>query len=329
VVVFRQAATRFPVSDCGFHKKEDGGQRVDFGLRIYHFVLRDFESVERRVGTAHQESREIEMSDYDLKSMLEKLREKRPLVHNITNYVVMNFTANTLLAMGASPVMAHAVDEVEEMVSLASVLVINIGTLSKHWIESMLRAGKRANAIGVPVIIDPVGSGATSLRTDTFRNLVGELKLTVVRGNASEILSIASNSIQTKGVETAHGAEQALETAREVAKEIGSVVAITGPVDLITDGNSVIRCYNGHPLLGSVTGTGCAATTAIAAFAGIATDPLKASAAGLAFFGLAGELAGAEASSPGSFMISLLDALYEITPEEFQTKSRLEEGCFA
>lgn len=266
------------------------------------------------------------MPGYDLKSLLEKLREKRPLVHNITNYVVMNFTANTLLAMGASPVMAHAIDEVEEMVSLASSFVINMGTLSREWIESMLKAGKRANELGVPIVLDPVGSGATSLRTETFRNLVKELKLTVVRGNGSEILSIASDSIKTKGVETAHGAEEALETARAVAKEIGSVAAITGPVDLVTDGNKVIRCYNGHPLLGSVTGTGCAATTTIAAFTSLTADPLEAASAGLAFFGLAGEVAGARAKSPGSFMVALLDALYEITPHEFQEKARLEES---
>jgi hydroxyethylthiazole kinase len=265
------------------------------------------------------------MVAYDLKFLLEKLRSKRPLVHNITNYVVMNFTANTLLAMGASPVMAHAKEEVEEMVSFANAFVINIGTLSEHWIESMLRAGRKANELGVPVILDPVGSGATSLRTKTFRQLVKELKLAVVRGNASEILSVASDAIKTKGVDAAHDAEQALETAREVAKEIDSVVAITGSVDLVTDGEKVIRCYNGHPLLGSVTGTGCAATTTIAAFAGVTTDPLEATSAGLAFFGLAGELAGAKAKSPGSFMIYLLDALYEVTPEEFQRKARLEE----
>ncbi len=264
------------------------------------------------------------MVEYDLKSLLEKLRDEKPLVHNITNYVVMNFTANTLLAMGASPVMAHAADEVEEMVSLASALVINIGTLSKHWIESMLKAGRRANELGVPIILDPVGSGATSLRTNTFRNLVKELRLSVVRGNGSEILSIASDSIRTKGVETAHGAEQALETAREVATEIDSVAAITGPVDLITDGKRVIRCSNGHPMLGSVTGTGCAATVTIAAFASVTNDPLEATAAGLAFFGLAGEHAGTKTSSPGSFIVSLLDALYEITPAEFQAQARLE-----
>jgi len=263
------------------------------------------------------------MVGYDFRSLLEKVRSEKPLVHNITNYVVMNFTANALLAMGASPVMAHAFNEVEEMVSLASALVINIGTLSEKWIESMLTAGKRANALGVPIILDPVGSGATSLRTDTFRSLVTKLKLSIVRGNGSEILSIASDSVTTKGVETSHPADEALATAKKVAEEIDSVVAVTGEVDLITDGKKTIRCYNGHPLLASVTGTGCAATTTIAAFSAVTADPLEAAATGLAFFGLAGELAGARAKSPGSFMTLLLDALYEITPEQFQAKARV------
>jgi hydroxyethylthiazole kinase len=266
------------------------------------------------------------MVDYDLKSLLEELKRKRPLIHNITNYVVMNFTANTLLAMGASPVMAHAVDEVEEMVSLATALVINIGTLSRQWLESMFKAGKRANELGLPVVLDPVGSGATSFRTHAFRTLVKELKLSVVRGNPSEILSIISEHGKTRGVETSHGAEDALEAAKTVAKEINSVAAITGPVDIVTDGEKIIRCHNGHPLLGLVTGTGCAATAAIAAFNSTTTDSLEAATAGLAFFGLAGEFAGEKANSPGSFMIALLDALHEITPQEFQEKARLEEG---
>jgi hydroxyethylthiazole kinase len=150
--------------------------------------------------------------------------------------------------------------------------------------------------------------------------------MSVVRGNPSEILSIGSDYVRTKGVETAHGAEEALEAAKTVAKEIDSVAAITGPADLVTDGERVIRCYNGHPLLGLVTGTGCAATAAIAAFNSITSDSIEAAAAGLAFFGLAGELAGAKANSPGSFVVSLLDALHEITPQEFQEKARLQEG---
>jgi hydroxyethylthiazole kinase len=266
------------------------------------------------------------MVEYDLKSLLQKIRDERPLVHNITNYVVMNFTANTLLAMGASPVMAHAVNEVEEMTSLARALVINIGTLSNPWIEAMFLAGKKANKLGVPIILDPVGSGATSLRTKTFRRLADDLKLAIVRGNASEILSISSSDVTTKGVDAVHDVEHASATARNMARQLGCVVAITGPVDLITDGERVIRCKNGDTMLGRVTGTGCAATTTIGAFAAVSRNPLEAASAGLAYFGLAGELAAAKAQSPGSFMIFLIDSLYDITPEEFQKRARLEEG---
>jgi hydroxyethylthiazole kinase len=266
------------------------------------------------------------MENYDLRSLLRKIRDKKPLIHNITNYVVMNFTANSLLAMGASPVMAHAVEEVEEMVSLAKALVINIGTLSESWIKAMFLAGQKANQLGVPIVLDPVGSGATTLRTETFKRLISELKITIVRGNASEILSISSSKGTTKGVDAVHDVEHASQTAREMADQLGCAVAITGPVDLITDGSKVIRCRNGHPLLGRVTGTGCAATTTIAAFAAVTKDPLEAASAGLAFFGLAGEIAAQRAKSPGSFMIALLDALNDITPDDFQAKARIEEG---
>jgi hydroxyethylthiazole kinase len=266
------------------------------------------------------------MALYDLRSLLERVRKERPLVHNITNYVVMNFTANTLLAMGASPVMAHAVNEVEEMVSLARAFVINIGTLSEHWIEAMLKGGRKANALGIPVILDPVGAGATLLRTRTFAVMTGELKLAVVRGNASEILSLASEEVRTKGVEAIHGVEEAAVTAGETARRIKTVVAITGPVDVITDGDRVIRCRNGHPLLSTVTGTGCAATTSIAAFAAVTANALEAAAAGLAFFGLAGEVAARRARAPGSFQVALVDALYEIIPDELQAGARLERG---
>jgi hydroxyethylthiazole kinase len=265
------------------------------------------------------------MHNDNLKRLLIKIREERPLVHNITNYVVMNFTANTLLAMGASPVMAHALNEVEEMVSLARALVINIGTLSDQWINAMFLAGKMANSRGLPVVLDPVGSGATSLRTATARKMVRELKLTVLRGNASEILSIASAGTLTKGVDALHDVEEVAEIAKATAKEINSVVAITGEVDLITNGTRVIRCRNGHPLMGKVTGTGCAATAAIAAFAAVTQDAMEAAAAGLAFFGLAGEMAAKTSQSPGSFMIALIDSLYNINPESFQAKARLEE----
>jgi len=263
-----------------------------------------------------------------LRELLERLRRERPLVHNITNYVVMNFTANTLLAMGASPVMAHAIEEVEEMVSLARALVLNIGTLSGEWIEAMVRAGKRANARGIPVVLDPVGSGATRLRTETSRRLCQEVRLSVVRGNASEILSLEDAASRPQGVDTVHAVDQAARAARTLARRTGAVVAVTGDVDRITDGERRILCRNGHPLLGRVTGTGCAATAVIAAFAGVAGDPMRAAAAGLAFFGLGGEIAASRTRSPGSFMISLIDALYEIGPQDLQAGARLEEASF-
>jgi hydroxyethylthiazole kinase len=266
------------------------------------------------------------MRNMDLKGLLTRIREEKPLVHNITNYVVMNFTANTLLAMGASPVMAHAPNEVEEMVSLARALVINIGTLSDPWIEAMLLAGITANAKGLPIVFDPVGSGATSLRTRTTRRIVQELKPAIIRGNASEILSIGSSGTVTKGVDSLHDVDQVAEMAKATARQTGSVVAVTGKVDLITDGTRVIRCRNGHALMGRVTGTGCAATATIAAFAAVTPNALEAAAAGLAFFGLAGEMAADKSQSPGSFMIALIDALYNMTPEDLQARALLEVG---
>jgi len=266
------------------------------------------------------------MVNFDAGSLLSKIRAEKPLVHNITNYVVMNFTANALLAMGASPVMAHARNEVEEMVSLAKALVINIGTLSDAWVESMLLAGRKANELQIPIVLDPVGSGATTFRTSAFKRLTREIQPTIVRGNASEILSISSATVTTKGVDAAHDVEHASDTARKMAKQLECVVAITGPVDLITDGNRVIRCRNGDAMMGKITGTGCAATATIGAFAGVTNNALEAASAGLAFFGLAGEIAAERAKAPGSFMIALLDSMYEIEPEQFQARALLEEG---
>jgi hydroxyethylthiazole kinase len=249
------------------------------------------------------------------------LREKKPLIHNITNYVVMNYTANALLAMGASPVMAHAQNEVEDMVSFAGALVLNIGTLTDDWIASMVKAGIKASALGTPIILDPVGSGATPLRTNSARQIIDQTKIRVIRGNASEILSLRHENSKTKGVDSIHSVDEAAATARILAEELQTTLAITGPVDLITDGQRVVRVSNGHPLMGYVTGTGCTATTAIGAFLAVDSDPVSATATALAFFGLAGEVAGQSASAPGSFMIRMLDALYTITPDE------LREGC--
>ena len=246
---------------------------------------------------------------------LKVLREKKPLVHNITNFVVMNYTANILLAVGASPVMAHAHEEVEEMVSFAGALVLNIGTLTPYWIDSMLKAGKKANELKIPVILDPVGSGATTLRTESAKRLMNELSITVVRGNASEVLSLAGEGAKTKGVDSLNSVDEAAAAASTLAKELGSTLAITGETDLVTDGKSVYRISNGHELMGWVTGTGCAATAVIGAFLAVDNDPVTATVSALACFGLAGEKGAEKADAPGSFMTASHDALYKITSE--------------
>jgi len=252
------------------------------------------------------------------------VREKKPLIHNITNFVVMNSTANALLAMGASPVMAHAQNEVEDMVAFAGALVLNIGTLEDDWIESMLKAGKKASSLDTPIVLDPVGSGATPLRTESAKLIIDQTNLSVIRGNASEILSLRHEDSKTKGVDSMHTVDQAAETAKMLAGELNTTLAITGPVDLITDGSRVLRVSNGHELMGYVTGTGCAATATIGAFLAVDDDPLIATATALAFYGLAGEVAAKTASAPGSFMIAMQDALYTITPADLQNGARFE-----
>jgi hydroxyethylthiazole kinase len=256
---------------------------------------------------------------------LTAIRNKKPLIHNITNYVVMNYTANALLAMGASPVMAHAQNEVEEMVSVAGALILNIGTLTDDWIASMIKAGKKASELKTPIVLDPVGSGATAFRTSSAKKIIQETRVSVIRGNASEILSLRKENSKTKGVDSIHSVEAAEGPARILAGELESVLAVTGPTDLITDGKQVIRVSNGHPLMGYVTGTGCTATATIGAFLSVDKDPVSAAATALAFFGLAGEVAAKNASAPGSFMIAMIDALYTISPDELMRNCKFED----
>ncbi|MDY7038779.1 MAG: hydroxyethylthiazole kinase, partial [Thermodesulfobacteriota bacterium] len=172
-------------------------------------------------------------------------RERKPLIHNITNYVVMNYTANALLAMGASPVMAHAQNEVEEMVAFAGALVLNIGTLTDDWVAAMIKAGKKASESNTPTVLDPVGSGATTLRTDSAKKIINETSITVIRGNASEILSLADEDSKTKGVDSLHTVDEAKDTAQALAGELKTTLAITGPTDVVTDGDRVLKIENG------------------------------------------------------------------------------------
>lgn len=256
---------------------------------------------------------------------LNGLRAKRPLIHNITNFVVMNYTANALLACGASPVMAHAAEEVEEMVSFAGALVLNIGTLTPAWVNVMVKAGRRANALKIPVILDPVGSGATRLRTESARRIVGELSVQVVRGNASEVLSLAREGSRTKGVDAVHSVDEAADAALALAQDLRTTLAITGPVDLVTDGKGICKVHNGHELMGRVTGTGCTATVLIAAFLAVDEEATAAAATALAYFGLAGEEAAGQAQAPGSFQIALLDRLYAMDGKALEAGARIQK----
>ena len=256
---------------------------------------------------------------------LTAIRRARPLVHNITNFVVMNTTANALLACGASPVMAHAENEVEEMAAFAGALVLNIGTLTDAWVASMLKAGRKATELGKPIVLDPVGSGATKLRTDAARAILSETKVSVVRGNASEILSLAGGDSAIKGVDSCDSVEDAARVAGQLALELGVTLAVTGPTDLVTDGRRTLFVEGGHALMPFVTGTGCTASALVGAFHAVDPDPVSAAATALAFLGLAGERAGGGAKGPGSFQVNLLDALYAITPEELQAGCRIRE----
>ena len=255
-------------------------------------------------------------------SDLALIRERKPLVHQITNYVVMNETANATLALGALPVMAHALQEVEEMASAASALVLNIGTLSDDWVEAMLAAGQAANRAGVPVVLDPVGAGATHYRTDVSRRLLAELELAVVRGNSAEVATLAGRAAEIRGVE-AVGGGGGPELAREAAQALGGVVAVTGPVDHVSDGVTVNAVANGHELLGAVTGTGCMSTAVTGCFLGVrGDDPLAAATEALVAFGVAGEDAAREAKGPGSFHVALYDALAALDPQSLDARAR-------
>jgi len=256
---------------------------------------------------------------------LAAVRSQSPLVHNITNYVVMNTTANALLALGASPVMAHAVEEVEEMTALAGALVLNIGTLSAPWIEGMFLAGRAARARSIPVVLDPVGAGATALRTRTARALIRDARPAVIRGNASEILALREEGAGARGVESRHTVDEARAAAMTLAGEHETVVAVTGPEDFVTDGRCAVRIRNGHPLMARITGSGCTATAVIAALAAVQLDPFAAAVAGLVIFGIAGEMAAADAPQPGTFQVRLIDALAEIEENDLRRGVRIDD----
>jgi len=256
---------------------------------------------------------------------LATLRERKPLVHSITNYVVMNETANAVLALGALPVMAHAREEVQEMVGLAGALVLNIGTLEESWIDSMLLAGTAANERGVPVVLDPVGAGATAYRTETAKRILDSVDVAVLRGNPGEVATLVGVEAEVRGVESIGTGGDTAELARGAARTLGVVASVTGAVDHVSDGERTISISNGHELLASVTGTGCMSTVLTGCFLAAKKDALEAAAEALVAFGVAGEDAAVGAKGPGSFHVALYDALAALDPASLNSRARVSE----
>lgn len=247
---------------------------------------------------------------------LQKVRRSAPLIHNITNGVVMELTADALLAVGASPVMTEAIEEAAEMAQIASALVLNMGTLTPRWQEGARQAAKRANARQIPIIFDPVGAGATAFRTAAALSLLEEVSLTVIRGNASEIAALSGEKAATKGVDSFSCSLNCLLEAETLATDSQSVVIVSGEIDLITDGKRTFLLRNDHPLMRTVTGMGSIATALIAAFAATCREPLLASVHAMAVTGIAGEMAAKRSPLPGSFKTAFIDALFTISLEE-------------
>jgi hydroxyethylthiazole kinase len=259
----------------------------------------------------------------DICQNLESVRRRSPLVHNITNYVTMNLTANALLAVGASPVMAHAPEEVDNMVDIAAALVVNIGTLSEPWVRSMLQAARRAKKRDIPIIYDPVGAGATPYRTRTIRALIRAVPPTIVRGNASEIIAITEDNSSTKGVDNVAAPQNAMASARRLSEQQACVVCISGVTDYIIDKNKMLALNNGHALMAKVTGLGCAASALCAAFAAVNRDHMAATAAAMAVMGIAGEIAAEKSAGPGSLALHFLDALFNMNDEEIGSRLKI------
>ncbi|NPU85054.1 MAG: hydroxyethylthiazole kinase [Syntrophaceae bacterium] len=255
---------------------------------------------------------------------LGEVRRRSPVVHNITNYVVMNSTANALLAVGASPVMAHAPEEVEEMAGLAQALVINIGTLSVPWIQAMLLAVREAARRKIPIVLDPVGAGATTYRTKTALEIMDAVPVSVLRGNASEIRALVESDAKTKGVDSLDDSDSAVAAARELNRSRGSVVCVSGETDYIVGPDRTVSIRNGHPLMPRVTGLGCTATALCGAFAAVEEDPMLAVASAMAVMGIAGEMAAEKAAGPGTLQLYFLDALWLMTDLDIRNRLRAE-----
>ena len=243
-------------------------------------------------------------------SDLALIRSKAPLIHNITNYVAMNPTANALLAVGASPVMAQAIEEVDQMVSISSSLVLNIGTISVSWMESMIKAGEAALIKKIPIIFDPVGAGATDFRTIACNKIIDTCTLSIIRGNASEIMALNDNQTETKGVDSTASSDAALDAAKTLALRTKAVVVISGETDYITDGTQVNSIPFGSTMMARVTGMGCTSSAIVGAFAAVNPNMLEAATNAMLIMGIAGQLAAQYSKGNGSLQVNFLDELF-------------------
>jgi hydroxyethylthiazole kinase len=252
------------------------------------------------------------------------VRERAPLVHNVTNLVVMQQTANALLAVGASPIMAHAETELDELLALAGALVLNIGTLDAQWIGAMERALAAARGRALPVVLDPVGAGASRLRTETALRLLGRGGVTILRANASEILALAGATGATKGVDSTHSSDAAREAAHGLAVRYGCAVVVSGAVDFCIDRAREVRVNNGTAMMARITGMGCTASALCGAFGAVQADALRAAVDAMAVMGVAGELAFAAARGPGTMAASFFDALHQLDLAELDRRLRIE-----
>lgn len=268
-----------------------------------------------------------EMENSKVQTLLKKVRETNPLVHNITNIVVANFSANGLLAIGASPVMADAVEEAADMAKVAGALVLNMGTLNSETVKAMILAGKSANSHGIPVVLDPVGVGATPFRTESAKNILSEVEVSIIRGNAAEIANLTGEKWEIRGVDAGGSNGNVIQLAKIAAQKLNAVVVVTGKEDIVSDGSYTNVIMNGHPLLTKVTGTGCLLTAVVAAFASVEKNLVEAATSALVFYGVAAEIAAnkTEDKGPGSFQIEFLNQLSIVSSSEIDLYGSFKE----
>ena len=266
--------------------------------------------------------------------LLNRLKNKKPLIHNITNYVTVNDCANILLAIGASPIMADDLKESADITSIASALVINIGTLNERTIESMIASGKKANELNIPVVLDPVGAGASLFRNETTKRILEEIKISVLRGNMSEIKFIAGLESETKGVDASESdlksdSDEGIRVAKSLAKRFNCTVAITGVCDIVSDGEKFVTIENGTKMLSNVTGTGCMTTALVGGYLGACEtkeDLFIAAISGIVSMGICGEIAEERAGSIGfgSFHMAIIDAVSNLDEEDLLKRSKIK-----